>query len=103
MRTPGDDMDLAAGFLVSEGAVRQTDDIRSMRYCGGTDENGLQTYNQLDLVLDVPAPTPRAFSTTSACGLCGSDSIDVVRQRSAHDLRTDGLAVAPALLAALPD
>ena len=34
MRTPGDDFDLAAGFLVSEGVVRSPSDIASIRYCG---------------------------------------------------------------------
>ncbi|MFN2538927.1 MAG: formate dehydrogenase accessory sulfurtransferase FdhD [Mycobacteriales bacterium] len=84
MRTPGDDMDLAAGFLVAEGAVKTSTDIVTMRYCGGKDDDGLQTYNQLDLELAVPAPTPRAFATTSACGVCGSDSIEEVRQKSPY-------------------
>ena len=84
MRTPGDDMDLAAGFLVAEGAVRSSSDILTMRYCGGKDDDGLQTYNQLDLSLAVPPPAPRAFATTSACGLCGTDSIDQVRQLSPY-------------------
>ena len=84
MRTPGDDMDLAAGFLVAEGAVKAASDIVTMRYCGGKDDDGLQTYNQLDMELAVPPPAPRAFATTSACGVCGSDSIDAVRQRSPY-------------------
>jgi FdhD protein len=101
MRTPGDDMDLAAGFLVAEGAVRATGDIRTMRYCGGKDESGRQTYNQLDLDLAVPPPQPRAFATTSACGLCGVDSIEAVRTKAAP-LHGDLVVVPPALLAALP-
>src|SRR5213080_1842155 len=56
MRTPGDDMDLAAGFLVSEGAVCKTDELRSMRYCAGADATGQNSYNVLDLDLTVPAP-----------------------------------------------
>jgi FdhD protein len=84
MRTPGDDMDLAAGFLVAEGAAQTASDIVTMRYCGGKDGDGLQTYNSLDLSLAVPAPPARAFATTSACGVCGSDSIDAVRQRSPY-------------------
>ena len=84
MRTPGDDMDLAAGFLVAEGAVRQPSDIVTMRYCGGRGDDGLQTYNLLDLSLAVPAPAPRAFATTSACGVCGTDSVDAVRQSSPY-------------------
>ena len=84
MRTPGDDMDLAAGFLVGEGAVRRAADLITMRYCGGRGDDGLQTYNQLDLSLAVPAPAPRAFPTTSACGLCGSESVEAVRRSSPY-------------------
>jgi FdhD protein len=102
MRTPGDDMDLAAGFLVSEAAVRTSSDIVAMRYCGGLDATGQQTYNQLDLQLAVPPPTPRAFSTTSACGLCGSDSIDAVSRRSAYDVSSDPVRLSPEVLYALP-
>ena len=100
MRTPGDDMDLAAGFLVAEGAVRRPSDIVTMRYCGGRDEDGLQTYNQLDLTLSVPAPTPRAFATTSACGVCGTDSVEAVRQSSPYT--PSGGPVSRALLVSLP-
>src|SRR4051794_34722838 len=84
MRTPGDDMDLAAGFLVAEGAVKTAADIVTMRYCGGRDDDGPQTYNQLVLSLAVPAPTPRAFATTSACGICGVDTIEAVRTSSPY-------------------
>ena len=89
MRTPGADMDLAAGFLVSEGAVRRTDDIAAMRYCSGTDREGRNSYNVLDLTLTVPAPAPRAFATSSACGVCGSESVDAVRQLSGYDVASD--------------
>jgi FdhD protein len=102
MRTPGDDMDLAAGFLVAEGAVHRTEDIRTMRYCGGKDAQGRQTYNQLDLELAVPAPEPRAFVTTSACGLCGVDSIEAVRAKASVDLSHDALVVPARVIATLP-
>jgi FdhD protein len=101
MRTPGDDMDLAAGFLVAEGAVRAASDIVTMRYCGGRGDDGLQTYNQLDLSLAVPAPAPRAFATTSACGVCGTDRIEAVRQSSPYV--PSGAPLSRAVLASLPD
>ena len=100
MRTPGDDMDLAAGFLVAEGAVKTAADIVTMRYCGGRDDEGLQTYNSLDLSLAGPAPTPRAFATTSACGICGSDSIEAVRCASPYSL--SGGQLPREVLVALP-
>src|SRR4051794_6182140 len=103
MRTPGDDMDLAAGFLVSEGVVTQTDQLTSMRYCAGTDDQGRNTYNVLDLVLTVPPPAPRAVYTSSSCGLCGTASLEAVRQTAVWDVAADPLTVTPGLLSSLPD
>lgn len=107
MRTPGHDMDLAAGFLVSEGVVAATADLAAMRYCAGAAEDGRNTYNVLDCLLapHVPAPDPqlaRAFYTTSSCGLCGKASIEAVRTRSRHPV-AGGPQLEPAVLAALPD
>jgi FdhD protein len=102
MRTPGDDMDLAAGFLVSEGVIARTDQLASMRYCAGATDEGVNTYNVLDLVLTVPAPEPRAFFTTSSCGICGTASLDAVRQTTSYDVTADPLRVTPALLSSLP-
>ena len=43
MRTPGDDFDLVAGFLVSEGIIWTPEQLVSLRFCAGEDENGVQT------------------------------------------------------------
>ena len=108
MRTPGNDFDLAAGFLVSEGVIARGDDFMTARYCAGATVEGLNTYNVLDVALapGVAAPDPslqRAFYTTSSCGLCGKASIDAVRTRSQHAVWHDDVHVDPALLATLPD
>jgi FdhD protein len=102
MRTPGDDMDLAAGFLVSEGVVSHTDQLTSMRYCGGATAAGENTYNVLDLALTVPGPEPRAFFTSSSCGICGTASLEAVRQTTAYAVSEDPLTVTPACLSSLP-
>jgi FdhD protein len=107
MRTPGHDVDLAAGFLVSEGVIRSGDQFAAARYCAGATDEGLNTYNVLDVTLapGVAPPDPsleRAFFTTSSCGLCGKASIDAVRTSSAYDVTTDALRVDPALLASFP-
>ncbi len=108
MRTPGDDFDLAAGFLVSEGVITKTEDLVAMRYCSGVGDDGINEFNVLDLTLASGVAPPddsvaRAFFTTSSCGLCGKASIDAVRTRSAFDVRDDPLRLAPSLLVALPD
>jgi FdhD protein len=60
MRTPGSDIDLAAGFLVSEGVITKGDDFSSARYCAGA-VDGVNTYNVLDVTLGAgvapPAPS----------------------------------------------
>ncbi|OIH97739.1 formate dehydrogenase accessory sulfurtransferase FdhD [Curtobacterium sp. MCBA15_001] len=108
MRTPGNDFDLAAGFLVSEGVIASGDEFQAARYCAGATDEGLNTYNVLDVALapGVPAPDPsleRAFYTTSSCGLCGKASIDAVRTKSQHAVLHDDLVLDPALLAGFPD
>jgi len=106
MRTPGDDMDLFAGFLVSEGVLRQCDELLTLRYCAGRDEAGQNTYNVLDATLadgvaDLPS-LQRALVTTSACGLCGKASIDSVETTTPYSLRDDDLVVPTSWLAGLP-
>ncbi|MBC7273364.1 MAG: formate dehydrogenase accessory sulfurtransferase FdhD, partial [Streptomyces sp.] len=86
MRTPGDDMDLAAGHLVSEGAVWHRDHLPEICYCTTVSGRAEQDYNTLTVTLspDIPAPrSARATTMSSACGVCGVDSIDEVR-RSTH-------------------
>ncbi len=107
MRTPGADFDLAAGFLVSEGVVARNEELVAMRYCAGKDDEGVNTFNVLDLSLAPSVAPPdesvaRAFFTTSSCGLCGKASIDAVRTRSRFDVHDDPLTVSTALLASLP-
>jgi FdhD protein len=114
MRTPGDDMDLAAGFLLTEGVITKADDLRTMRFCGGAQEIDVDTgtksnsYNVLDVDLapHVSPPQPsvqRAFYTTSSCGICGKASIDAIRTRTAYPVEADPVTLAPQVLAELPE
>ena len=105
MRTPGHDIDLATGFLLSEGVISRGDQIAAAIHCASDD--GENTYNVLDLTLarGVPAPDPsieRNFYTTSSCGVCGKASIDAVRTRSAYPIEDD-LVLDAGLLTTFPD
>ena len=105
MRTPGHDVDLVVGFLVSEGAIIRGDQVAGAIHCAGPD--GENTYNVLDVTLAHGVPKPdasiqRNLYTTSSCGVCGKASIDAVRTRSAYPI-DDDVRVDPALLVTFPD
>jgi FdhD protein len=82
MRTPGADAELALGFLFAEGVLRGLDDVGSVFHCGRQDEDGYG--NAIEVT---PAPgahvvlrrvdaARRGTLTTSACGICGRQTID---------------------------
>ncbi len=108
MRTPGDDFDLARGFLVSEGVVSTASDVAVIRYCAGATAKGANTYNVLDVALGdgVAVPDPsieRNFFTTSSCGVCGKASLDAVRTVSRWTIANDPVRLSAATIATLPD
>lgn len=81
MRTPGEDLDLAAGFLWTEGVIDGPDDLRAM---------AIVAENVVDAVLaeGVPAgrarTADRALYATSSCGICGKASLERVRLATGH-------------------
>jgi FdhD protein len=83
MRTPGEDFELAAGFLFNESVLRSRDDVQEIRYCVEETENVRQQYNIVTVqlragVLFDEARLRRNFYTTSSCGVCGKDSLDAL-------------------------
>jgi FdhD protein len=100
MRTPGDDIDLAAGFLFTEGLLTRLDDVHEIRMC---DENVAAVTLKPGLALAAGPTASRNFLTTSACGVCGKDSIEAIRVRSPFDVAADPVQVSAAVLATLPD
>lgn len=106
MRTPGNDYELAAGFLHSEGIIVDKRDIVQMTYC--TDGSGqLQEYNALRVQLrqdTLPelAQLERHFFTNSACGVCGATMLDDLAQRNLPPISTK-TRVSPQVLTGLPD
>ncbi|MDH6678361.1 FdhD protein [Rhodococcus sp. LBL1] len=108
MRTPGNDVDLVHGFLLTEGIIREPDDVSVVRYCDGVDDEGANTYNVLDVELAAGVPDPgnrgrREFLTTSACGVCGKASLDEVAVRSRFSLADSTLEVTAAALSSMPE
>jgi FdhD protein len=98
MRTPGHDFDLVAGWLVSEGAVASAEDIVGMRLCPDEDNTV-----EVALARGVEPPRQRAFATTSACGVCGSDTVVEVRAGLRWPVAGDPVTVGADVIAALPD
>lgn len=106
MRTPGDDFDLTLGFLHAEGMIASADDVTRLMHCLDTDENGAPTYNVVDVTLAagvaLPEKRTRSFLTTSACGVCGTASIEALRTTSRYAVAEDRSHVDPAVLAGMP-
>lgn len=106
MRTPGHDVELAAGFLVSEGVIHRASDFAAAIHCASDGEPN--TYNVLDIALgpDVPPLDPsleRNFYTTSSCGLCGKASIDAVHTQSHFTVADDPLVIEASRITSFPD
>jgi FdhD protein len=109
MRTPGEDIELAAGLLFAEGIVRSAADIRSVRISAesGETEAGVRVdasiveSNQVDVYLArAPRRRPeRSMLSSSACGVCGAVMIEDLRRDLAS--LPAGFAVDPALLPVL--
>ena len=107
MRTPGDDFDLALGHLLTEGLISQADDVAGMMHCTDVDESGSPTYNVVDValragILPRRPVRERAETMTSACGVCGSRTIEDVTTQSPYAVAADPLSVSPAVVVTLP-
>ena len=76
MRTPGDDGELAMGFLFGEGIVRSRGDVAVVKPCGG--DNTVRVELDDDISVDLERLT-RHFYTSSSCGVCGKASLDALR------------------------
>ncbi|MGI5283901.1 formate dehydrogenase accessory sulfurtransferase FdhD [Nonomuraea polychroma] len=105
MRTPGHDFELAAGFLQGEGLVR-SGDVAAIVYCTDEDLPPEARYNTVTVRLRGPVPDlpalDRHFLTSSACGVCGSASLDALRDRCVP-IPEGTLRLTPDILYGLPD
>lgn len=104
MRTPGHDFELAVGFCHAEGMLGdQPLPALRCRYCSPTGRPVETEFNVVEVDTGglAPPPQPRLGPTSSSCGICGSTSIDALRERL-HPLR-DPWRPEPDLLASIPD
>jgi FdhD protein len=106
MRTPGNDFELAVGFLYGEGILRGKSDLDRVAYC--TSPDVAQEYNIVSVVLRDgvrldAAKLERHFYTTSSCGVCGKTSLDAVRSLAPAPIPPDGLTVRRSVIPSLPD
>ena len=103
MRTPGHDVELAAGFLLTEGIIDSPDQLSEIR---AAKLNAMSECNVVEVQLTnggfEPANLQRNFFSASSCGICGKASIGAIRLRG---LRTpdSGFRVTPEVLFRLPE
>jgi FdhD protein len=106
MRTPGNDFELATGFLVSEGIVSCSDHIIRQRFSGPIPV-GQERSNTVELELSPSVEFElrklrRHFYTTSSCGVCGKASLDAIKSDSIVPIVSD-IKVSASLIQELPD
>ena len=97
MRTPGADIELGAGFLWSEGLLRNREDLIGITTCKDKELSPREQENVIvaRVVADAPAVTrtmERRFTISSACGVCGSTHIHDLRERGCKNVSAPGLS-----------
>jgi FdhD protein len=111
MRTPGEDLSLALGFLFSEGVIRNASDVASIRHCESEPHTqDTQNLLRIELAEDCPVPAhifKRHSFISSSCGICGKSSLDAIRIHRSLSTSTETpfpeWKVPSALLRGLPE
>lgn len=98
MRTPGADAELAIGFLVGEGLLREREEILAID-SPEPNQVVLELRNGVEVEIE---RLQRNFYTTSSCGICGRASLDALQQQILAPLPAASLRILPALIAELP-
>ncbi len=116
MRTPGNDGELAAGFLFTEGIIKSHEQIKQIRHCGlaiGKGKGAIDRAKSLNsntirvdlndgIDLDLKR-LERHFYTTSSCGVCGKSSIDALKTGAEKIADRAHPAIEPNVIHSLPD
>ena len=107
MRTPGNDVELAIGFLFTEGIIHGFDDIDDAEHCGPpAPQTGLRNIVKIVLKSNVATDLDRLerhFYTSSSCGVCGKASLDALSIQSHFEVNGDNLKIPANLLYTLPE
>jgi FdhD protein len=100
MRTPGDDEDLALGFLFSEGILESFDDVALVKPCQG--DNTLRVELESGVAVDLDR-LQRHFYTTSSCGVCGKASLEALSVQGRKPLSAQSGQFRHSMIVNLPD
>lgn len=106
MRTPGADEELALGFLLTEGIIRDAGQVVSVQHTGPVTDDGLRNTIRVELRDDVDITMEkleRHFYTTSSCGVCGKTSLDALYVSGQTSLARHKTVFCREVLTALPD
>ncbi|TRX50650.1 formate dehydrogenase accessory sulfurtransferase FdhD [Fulvivirga sp. M361] len=107
MRTPGNDLELATGFLIGEGIINSVAEIVSIRHCQNVEKeeeigNVVRVELSQELVIDLQK-LQRHFYTSSSCGVCGKSSIEAVQVSACEALPRGRPVFDQQLIHQLPD
>lgn len=107
MRTPGQDAELAAGFLLSEGVIRGSGDIETVRTIGApagpvAAQNIVEVELRPTVAVDLPR-LERHFYTTSSCGVCGKSSLEALELQQVPPLDASRPRIAHNVVYRLPE
>ena len=107
MRTPGNDFELALGFLFTEGIIQNPQDIYKIQYCTELNtkenlENIVRVELKPNLEIDL-SNLQRNFYTTSSCGVCGKESIEAIKTNCPVQHLDVSVHINPQTITQLPD
>jgi FdhD protein len=107
MRTPGNDFELALGFLFTEGIIQSASDVYKIQYC--TEANSIENKEnivrvELNTTVEIDfSKLQRNFYTTSSCGVCGKESIEAVKVCRQSAVHGPQFVVSRDIIISLPD
>lgn len=105
MRTPGNDAELAVGFLYTEGIIQSINEVQFASHCFITCNENRQNVIQVSLkenIIPKLQNTERNFYTTSSCGVCGKSSINAIRTVNKYQATADDNRINASLLCTFP-